>query len=61
MTENFKKVYNKELLKYDSPEVSQIAYDILNHPDVRAHCYEVCKNILKLELEKHDIQSSNKN
>ena len=49
--ENFNRVYNDELAKY-AEEAHLLVYAILNHAEVRAFVYEVCKQVLHGEGEK---------
>lgn len=45
MLDNYKKVYDEELSRYDSA----LEFEVLNSKEVRAFVYEICKNCIEQE------------
>lgn len=55
--QNFPILYDKALeWCKDSPEIPQFVYDVLNHYEVRSHCFEVCRAIMEQPLPLQDVK-----
>jgi hypothetical protein len=50
LDEHFKEIYNREVKQYEFDHTS-LHTAILNHGDIRSHCWEVSKQLLEIALK----------